>query len=267
MTWPQCKALAQTGNIVCPQEGIPRMAVQEVRKDWWELGRYYECHNMITLTEVIYTRHNRPNNLLWRTPLGDWECCGIYSSFPPPEQIKKHWGEGRYAMRDHVEQNMHSHREIITDREHAQLKRLGILRRDDNSVTDREHLPRVYIAGPRTGYYKYNFPAFDKAASVLEEQGFDVVSPAQLDRDEGFDPDDLPDTHDWSDPWPGGEFSMEECITRDIDALRTCACIYMLPGWQISTGALAEACMAKWRGLVFMYHPDAVRTAELTLPE
>ena len=32
--------------------------------------------------------------------------------------------------------------------------------------------PRVYIAGPMRGRPFYNFPAFDKACSELNQQGF-----------------------------------------------------------------------------------------------
>ena len=40
---------------------------------------------------------------------------------------------------------------------------------------------RVYIAGPMTGIPQYNFPEFDRVATLLRAMGYDVVSPAELD--------------------------------------------------------------------------------------
>ena len=48
----------------------------------------------------------------------------------------------------------------------------------------------VYIAGPMRGYPRFNFDAFDAAQSHLESLGYRVISPAALDREVGFNPDD-----------------------------------------------------------------------------
>lgn len=45
---------------------------------------------------------------------------------------------------------------------------------------------RAYIAGPMRGYDRFNFPAFDAAKDRLIEMGWDVVSPADLDRAVGI---------------------------------------------------------------------------------
>ena len=45
--------------------------------------------------------------------------------------------------------------------------------------------PTIYIAGPMRGYEDGNFPAFDRQARVLEEQGWIVINPAEMDRQEG----------------------------------------------------------------------------------
>ena len=49
----------------------------------------------------------------------------------------------------------------------------------------------VYVAGPMRGKKFFNFPAFDDAKEDLESQGFSVISPADLDRAVGFDPEIL----------------------------------------------------------------------------
>lgn len=112
---------------------------------------------------------------------------------------------------------------------------------------------RVYIAGPMRGHYLYNFPAFDRVESQLICDGHDPVNPANLDREDGFDPMDLALDHpdwDWSQLPPGTESA--DYATRDLELLATCDAIYMLKGWGASTGARAEYAVAKWRGLEVM---------------
>ena len=93
---------------------------------------------------------------------------------------------------------------------------------------------RIYVAGPMTGYYLFNFPMFDRAQQALLDRGWDVISPAELDREEGFDPTTMP-----------GESALpyENCMARDKDAIETCTDMAFLPGWQPSGGANREK---KW---------------------
>ena len=46
-----------------------------------------------------------------------------------------------------------------------------------------ERKPTIYVAGPMRGFENYNYPAFDRCARVLRDQGCDVINPAELDRD------------------------------------------------------------------------------------
>ena len=92
----------------------------------------------------------------------------------------------------------------------------------------------------------FNFPAFDAARDRLTSEGWNVISPADIDRENGFDPKDLPETTDWND-LSIVPFGIEDCFDRDIEAIRhKCDAIYMLKGWQTSTGAQAEYWAAKW---------------------
>jgi hypothetical protein len=112
---------------------------------------------------------------------------------------------------------------------------------------------RTYIAGPMRSIKLYNFPAFDAAAKDLRANGIEVVSPAELDRNEaGFDPTKLPDDWDWS-TLPE-DFCLRHAAARDLAAILTCDAIHLLPGWQDSKGARAERAVAEWLGLgVFEY--------------
>lgn len=110
---------------------------------------------------------------------------------------------------------------------------------------------KIYIAGPMRGLPEYNFPAFDAAKKELEAIGWEVVSPADLDRQAGFDPSSLPWDFDW-DTLPAN-FSLHDAIERDVHALKQCQAIYLLEGWKDSKGAQAEKALAEWLGLEVGY--------------
>ncbi len=97
----------------------------------------------------------------------------------------------------------------------------------------------VYLAGPMRGHVLYNFPAFDAAAELWRKQGWDVISPAELDRQVGFD-----ETTDAATP----EF-MRGAMRRDLEAMLAVDAIVLLDGWQNSRGARAELAIAQWRGI------------------
>jgi len=89
----------------------------------------------------------------------------------------------------------------------------------------------AYIAGPMRGYRDYNFPAFDTARDLISSWGIDVISPADLDRDNGIVPD------------PNGEVTqrlLRDCLGRDIAKLVECDLLILLQGWRSSRGAVAE---------------------------
>ena len=112
----------------------------------------------------------------------------------------------------------------------------------------------VYVAGRMTNVPYFNFPAFDKARDDLIELGYNVISPADMDREHGFDAMELPDDSDWS-KWGKalGEFDIDACIDRDIDAIKRSQAIYLLDGWEQSTGARAEKSIAEWMGKELLY--------------
>lgn len=78
----------------------------------------------------------------------------------------------------------------------------------------------VYISGPMSGYPNLNFPAFYKAADLLDHSGWDVVNPADINPDPNAD---------WFD-----------CIIVDMKLVKNCDAIYMLKGWEQSPGAQIE---------------------------
>jgi hypothetical protein len=106
---------------------------------------------------------------------------------------------------------------------------------------------KLYVAGPMRGHPLYNFPAFDAAAEILEAAGHEVVNPAELDRQIGFDPAGR------------GEISnkfLRDAMKRDLTAICECDGIAMLPGWEGSSGAYVEWTLARNLGLEIIYLPD-----------
>lgn len=117
-------------------------------------------------------------------------------------------------------------------------------------IANRE--PTIYVAGPMRGYENYNYPAFDRCARVLEDQGWVVINPAKLDREAGkpssdamdFNPDLNYEDHEF----------MRKALLRDVVAICDhCTAIYMMSGWEKSKGARAEHALAKALGLDIYY--------------
>lgn len=103
----------------------------------------------------------------------------------------------------------------------------------DHTDTRKVYGGKIYIAGPMRGYTEFNFPAFDKAKEVLKKLGWDVISPADLDRDQD----------------KGVQQTQRHYAKRDCAAILECDAIYMLKGWSKSVGATAEHAVAVWAGL------------------
>lgn len=97
----------------------------------------------------------------------------------------------------------------------------------------------IYICGPMTSYPKYNFPAFDAAAVKLRARGWDVISPAELNRAMGVDGDTeiLPDNF------------LRNAMCNDLAAVCRSHAIARLPGWEASRGAAVELALANYLGL------------------
>lgn len=102
---------------------------------------------------------------------------------------------------------------------------------------------KLYLAGPMSGLPEFNFPAFDAAAYRLRNQGHEVISPADLDRQDGFDPSGATGFEVLS-------LAFRERFARnDLQALLEVDAVALLPGWQDSTGARNEVRIACWLGL------------------
>jgi hypothetical protein len=101
----------------------------------------------------------------------------------------------------------------------------------------------VYVAGPMRGHKDFNFPAFDVARDALLKKGYNVISPADIDRAAGFKVSSR--CQDVTDTKP--------FVLRDFWSLFYMAhkggAIALMPDWYRSTGASAEFFLARWLGL------------------
>lgn len=118
----------------------------------------------------------------------------------------------------------------------------------------------VYIAGPMRGIEKFNFPAFDGVRSQFRFLGYNVISPADVDRASYANADDPSkvDTSDqtvyaFRDFWALyylAKINRGNDNRRDGSGLNG---VVLLPGWTKSTGAVGEFFLARWLGLKFFY--------------
>ncbi len=98
---------------------------------------------------------------------------------------------------------------------------------------------RGYLAGPMRGHDQFNFPAFDVCAAELRAVGHEVLSPAEHDREVGFD-----ETLNTLDG-----FDMRAALMWDIEAVCASECVWVLPGWEASAGCAVEVAAARMLGI------------------
>lgn len=110
----------------------------------------------------------------------------------------------------------------------------------------------VYIAGPMRGIFEFNFPAFFEAEEKLKPHFEKVWNPARLDAEGGLD---------WKDK-TGNEdlqslgFDVQEALVLDLEIVSKCDCIYMLSGWERSSGARTEHLLASTLSKTILYQDN-----------
>ncbi len=123
---------------------------------------------------------------------------------------------------------------------------------------------RLYLAGPMSSIPQHNFPAFLQAAEALREQGFDIISPAEIDKattrklalqSQDGDLEELDQT--WG-----------ELLARDIQIVADQVDgVVVLTGWQKSKGARLETYCAYLQGKpVYSYNHFKSRGTLVKVP-
>lgn len=101
--------------------------------------------------------------------------------------------------------------------------------------------PRVYICGPMQYIEGFNFPAFDAAAAEWREAGWEVLNPADMDRQDPVDVEDLK----LNKPTP----ARRKIVMRDLDALQLADAVAVLTLYGFSvpgSGSFGERGVAAW---------------------
>jgi hypothetical protein len=116
----------------------------------------------------------------------------------------------------------------------------------------------VYLAGPMSGLPEHNFPEFKRAAITLRQRGYEVVSPVEMDEDDGFDSVSAPGVVAGSDVW-------SRFLARDVKIVadERIDAVVVLPGWEFSRGAQLEVHVARELGKPVLLYP----TLEPALPD
>jgi hypothetical protein len=96
----------------------------------------------------------------------------------------------------------------------------------------------VYVAGPMRGHKDFNFPAFNAATTRLRALGHVVFNPAERDVAKHGDVFHVAE----GDETKVKGFSLREALGADMAWITSKAdAIALLPGWEQSKGATAEA--------------------------
>lgn len=125
---------------------------------------------------------------------------------------------------------------------------------------------KVYVAGPMTGIPQFNFPMFDDAATFLRGQGFEVVSPAELDDEQAraaamASPDGDPVGYYGTVKETWGDLLARDVKLIADDGIQA---VFVLPGWNRSKGARLETFVAHLVGLtVYDMDGHAIPLADL----
>ena len=117
---------------------------------------------------------------------------------------------------------------------------------EDTAAADDLAPMALYLAGPMRGIPESNYPAFRDAAAKLRAAGHTVFSPV-----------------DWDEKTHGAEgcnaatFNLNEALCADLTWICLHAdAVVVLPGWEKSSGANAEAMTAYALGKpVYRYTP------------
>lgn len=92
----------------------------------------------------------------------------------------------------------------------------------------------IYLSGPMTGLPNFNAEEFSKYAAIYRGQGFDVISPAEMDNG------------DYSGTYA---YYLKRDIACLIDDTRPVSRMYLLPNWHKSKGAQLEKHIAEIIGI------------------
>ena len=101
------------------------------------------------------------------------------------------------------------------------------------------------------GYHNYNFQQFEDATAYLRWLGHVVVSPHEIDIEQGWVGVKRGRTleHAFTDVWTTDTFDFKQAIKRDIREITEVDAVAFLPMWKLSQGSQIENQVREWCGL------------------
>ena len=125
---------------------------------------------------------------------------------------------------------------------------------------------KVYTAGKMRCLPSFGAEEFRKAARVLRERDFEVVSPLEMDEAAGITVDGLTGFEDLADQG----FDIRSTLMADLEAvLFDVDAVVLLPGWTSSRGAIAEYATARAASVPtweLTYAGEEIMLTEITAP-
>lgn len=103
-----------------------------------------------------------------------------------------------------------------------------------------EHTGVCYLSGPMTGLPSFNEPSFVEGAKLLRRAGWFVFNPTENDAEAGITLDGTDGTED---------FDFHAAMARDLEQVCKSDALFVLPGWEYSTGAEIETWVAARMGI------------------
>lgn len=103
-------------------------------------------------------------------------------------------------------------------------------------------MPKMYIAGPMSGYPEFNFLNFYRVEEVLKKMGYEVFNPASKDAEKELD--DAAYAVGDTDKAAEAGFDFRSAYLWDVSKVIEADGTFMLAGWQHSPGAIGEHSVA-----------------------
>lgn len=116
---------------------------------------------------------------------------------------------------------------------------------------------RAYLGGPMRGHENFNFPAFHYAAAILRSEGYEVFSPAEKGEE----------VLCTNDPSLQNDLAFRRKVF-ELDFTYICRhadAVFLLRGWEASSGARAERAAAEAIGLPVVVLSDKYNVKPITL--
>lgn len=116
------------------------------------------------------------------------------------------------------------------------------------------------------GYAEFNFPLFRRACAALRARGYTIVSPHEMDEEQGYFWEGFTGFEDLTEY----NFDITERLTADIVVIGGANCngVIALEGWEESSGSRAEVMFAFATGRkVYRFFEETVDMPDYQLIE